>query len=99
MTFSKAWVDIFGELDQWDDVEKFYGFHARTRLNTVQGHRRLCSPRIGYLAAQKSGTVQLIDHLYQEVGDNLQTEAPSEIRSLMGAGATASTVVTGNVFE
>ena len=57
---SRAWIDIFEELDQWDDMGKFYTLHARDFNTTVQGHQRMCSPKVAHLLALRSGTVQLI---------------------------------------
>jgi hypothetical protein len=100
VTLSKAWIDIFEELDQWEEVEKFYAIHAR-ELNTVKGHQRLCSPKVGHLLALRAGTVQLVHHINQEIGDDLQGEEDSEIWALTGAGGTASTIVIGsrNLYE
>ena len=95
VTLSKAWSDVFTELDQWEDVEKFYALHAR-ELNTVQGHRRLCSPKVGYLLAIRPGTIQLVHHIHQEEVDDFHGEK-GEIWALTGAGGTtASTIVIGN---
>ena len=74
-------------------MEKFYALHAR-ELNTVQGHRRLCSPKVGYLLALRPGTVQLVHHFHQEEVDNFHGEE-GEIWALIGAGGTASTIVIG----
>jgi hypothetical protein len=100
VTLSKAWIDVFEDLDQWDEVDRFYAIHAR-ELNTVKGHQRLCSPKVGYLLALRAGTVQLVHHITQEIGDDLQGEDDSEIWALTGAGGTASTIVIGsrNLYE
>ena len=100
VTLSKAWIDIFEELDQWDEVEKFYAVQPR-EINTVKGHQRLCSPKVGYLLALRAGTVQLVHHINQEIGDDLQGEEDGEIWALTGAGGTASTIVIGsrNLYE
>ena len=100
VTLSKAWSDVFTELDQWEDVEKFYAVHARD-LDTVTGHHRLCSPKVGYLIALRAGTIQLVHHIHQEVGDAIQGDEDGDIWALTGAGGTASTIVIGsrNLYE
>ena len=93
VTLSKAWSDVFTELDQWEDVERFYALHAR-ELNTVQGHRRLYSPKVGYILAIRPGTIQLVHHIHQEEVDDFHGEE-GEIWALTDAGGTASTIVIG----
>ena len=91
----KPWVEIFDEMDQWEDVGKFYKLHSR-ELNTVQGHRRLCSPKVGHLLALRTGAVQLVHHIHQEDVDNFHgNDEEGKIWALMGAGGTASTIVIG----
>ena len=81
-------------------MEKFYAIHAR-ELHTVKGHQRLFSPKVGYLLALRAGTVQLVHHINQEIGDDIQGEEDSDIWALTGAGGTASTIVIGsrNLYE
>ena len=69
VTLSRTWLDVFETLDQWEDVNKFYTHQAR-ELNTVQGHRRLCSPKVGHLVALRAGGVQLVHHIHQEDVDD-----------------------------
>jgi hypothetical protein len=95
-TLSRAWIDIFEELVQWEDVEKFYVLHSR-EFNTVQGHRRLCSQKVGYLVlALRTGAVQLMHHIHQEdVEEIVHSDDEGEIWALTGAGGTASMIVIG----
>jgi hypothetical protein len=81
VTLSRAWIDIFEELDQCDDVEKFFALHARD-LNTVQGHRRMCSPKVAYLLALRSGAVQLVHHIHLEDVDDFRGDDEEEIWAL-----------------
>ena len=95
VTLSRAWSDIFEDLDQWDDVEKFYALHARD-LNTVQGHRRMCSSKVAHLLALfRSGAVQLVHHIHMEDVDDFRSDNEGEIWALTGAGGMASMVYIG----
>ena len=95
VTLSRMWIDIiFGELDQWEDVGKFYALHAR-ELNTVQGHRRLCSPKVGYLFVLCTGAMQLIHPIHQEEVDDFHGDDEGEIWALTGASGAVSMIVIG----
>ena len=94
VTLSRTWLDTFDAFDQWEDVNKFYAHHAR-ELNTVQGHRRLCSPKVGHLVALRTGGVQLVHHIHQEEVDDFHGDEEGEIWALTGAGGTASMIVIG----
>jgi hypothetical protein len=94
VTLSRTWLDVFDALDQWEDVSNFYGLHSR-ELNTVQGHRRLCSPKVGHLVALRTGSVQLVHHIHQEDVDDFHGSDEGELWALTGAGGTASMLVIG----
>ena len=94
VTFSRPWLDVFDALDQWEDVKKVYVNHAR-ELNTVQGHRRLCSIKVGHLVALRAGGVQLVHHIHQEDVDDFHGDDEGEIWAHTGAGGTASMLVIG----
>ena len=94
VTLSRTWLDVFDALDQWGDVTKFYEHHSR-ELNTVQGHRRLCSPKVGHLMALRTGAVPLVHHIHQEDVDDFHGDDEGELWALTGAGGTASMLVIG----
>lgn len=73
VTYTKTWVDVFTDLDQWEDSVRFYSVHARD-LNTVRGFRRLCSPTIGHLVALRGGGVQLVHNIHDGAQDDLDTD-------------------------
>ena len=81
VTLSKAWFEIFEAKDQWEDVGKFYDLHTRD-LNTVQGHRRLCSPKVGHLLALRTGGVQLVHNIHQEEVDDFHGNDEGKIWAL-----------------
>ena len=81
---SRTWLDVFEALDQWEDVNKFYVHHSR-ELNTVQGHRHLCLPKVGHLMALCTRVVQLVHHIHQEDVDDFHGNG-----ALTEAGGTAS---------
>ncbi|KAI2499963.1 hypothetical protein MHU86_14537 [Fragilaria crotonensis] len=83
VTYTKTWVDIFTDLDQWEDSARFYSVHARD-LNTVRGFRRLCSPTIGHLVALHGGGVQLVHNIHDGSQDDLDTDR-GELWALTGA--------------
>ena len=95
VTLSRTWLDVFDALDQWDEVSNFYAYHAR-ELDTVQGSRRLCSPKIGHLVALRAVGVQLVHHIHHEDEvDGFQGDE-GELWALTGAGGTtASMLVIG----
>jgi hypothetical protein len=91
LTYAKTWLDVFQELDQWEDSTRFASVHGRA-LNTVRGFRRLCSPRIGHLVALRGGGVQLVHNIHEGATDDLDTDT-GELWALTGAGGTAATLV------
>ncbi|KAI2489345.1 hypothetical protein MHU86_25258 [Fragilaria crotonensis] len=93
ITLSKTWVDVFREIDQWDEVERFENLQA-SELNTVNGFRRLCSPKIGHLLLLRGrGGILAAHHIHQDVEDELHVESGGDLWALTGAGSTASTIV------
>lgn len=88
--FTKTWVTIFRDLDQWDDSDRFASAHTRD-LATVRGFRRLCSPKIGHLVALREGGVRIVHNIHVDAQDDLDTEG-GDLWALMGAGSTAATV-------
>ncbi|KAI2505694.1 hypothetical protein MHU86_8753 [Fragilaria crotonensis] len=95
VTLSKTWADIFREIDQWDEVERFTNLQA-SELNTVNGFRRLCSPKIGHLLLIRGGGVLAVHHIHQDVEDDLHADSGGDLWALTGAGSTASTIVIEN---
>lgn len=61
----------------------------------MQGHRRLCSPKVGYLLALGTGAVQLLHHIHQEEVDDFPSNDEGKIWVLAGAVGTASMIVIG----
>ena len=93
VTLSRTWLDVFDALDQWDGVSNFYAYHAR-ELNTIQGGRRLCSPKVGHLVALRTGGVQLVHHIHHEEVDGFQGDE-GKLWALTVAGGTAPMLVIG----
>ncbi len=58
------------ELDQWDAVETFAARHVLA-LDTREGFRRLCSPKIGHLLAHEGGGFQIMHQVYQDGEDDI----------------------------
>jgi hypothetical protein len=72
VTYSCTWLNIFKDVDQWKDVDRFAALQARD-LDTVQGFRRLCSTSIGHGIALCLGGVQLVHHIHQDTVDDLDS--------------------------
>jgi hypothetical protein len=83
------WMDVFRNIDQWDDLPKLLAMHEFANASTKPtGLARLCSPNVAYLMVDPTGCVQLFHHIHLDEDDGMNG-GTNELWALQGGTSMA----------